>query len=120
MNSSADTLDGRGESTVGTTQVLWFRRDLRLLDNPALIAAAEDEAEVVPLYVLDERLLKPVGHHRVAWILASVHAPRTVSCCALISSLSPMMILPRSTCAPPSERSASVHHDTAPTGLASP
>jgi len=29
----------------------WFRRDLRLADNPALLAAATSSAEVVPLYV---------------------------------------------------------------------
>ena len=30
-----------------TTAVLWFRRDLRLSDNPALVAAVEDADEVV-------------------------------------------------------------------------
>src|ERR1700760_3229841 len=33
--------------------VLWFRRDLRLGDNPALLAAA-DEGPVVALFVLDD------------------------------------------------------------------
>ncbi len=32
---------------------MWFRRDLRLGDNPALLAAAADGAEVVPVFVLD-------------------------------------------------------------------
>ncbi|WP_423980001.1 cryptochrome/photolyase family protein [Ilumatobacter sp.] len=32
---------------------MWFRRDLRLGDNPALLAAAADGAEVVPLFVVD-------------------------------------------------------------------
>lgn len=34
--------------------VLWFRRDLRLGDHPALLAALDD-GEVLPLYVLDPR-----------------------------------------------------------------
>lgn len=35
---------------------MWFRRDLRLLDHPALNEAAAD-AEVIPLFVVDPRLL---------------------------------------------------------------
>jgi deoxyribodipyrimidine photo-lyase len=35
------------------TTILWFRQDLRLHDQPALLAAVEDGA-VVPLYVLDD------------------------------------------------------------------
>jgi deoxyribodipyrimidine photo-lyase len=34
--------------------VVWFRQDLRLADNPALIAAAQSGAPVVPLYILDD------------------------------------------------------------------
>jgi len=34
--------------------LMWFRRDLRLADNPALLAAAADGRPVVPLFVLDE------------------------------------------------------------------
>lgn len=46
----------------GTTaaRVMWFRRDLRLADHPALTAAA-DGADVVGLYVLDPRLLAAAG-----------------------------------------------------------
>jgi deoxyribodipyrimidine photo-lyase len=36
--------------------VLWFRRDLRLHDLPALLAAAADSAEVLACFVLDPRL----------------------------------------------------------------
>jgi deoxyribodipyrimidine photo-lyase len=32
----------------------WYRRDLRLADNPALAAAAAGGAPVIPLYVLDD------------------------------------------------------------------
>lgn len=35
------------------TIIHWFRQDLRLTDNPALAAAAE-EGEVLPIYILDD------------------------------------------------------------------
>jgi deoxyribodipyrimidine photo-lyase len=35
------------------TVIMWFRRDLRLADLPALHAAAADGARVVPLFVVD-------------------------------------------------------------------
>ena len=34
--------------------IVWFRRDLRLADHPALHAAARSGRPVIPLYVLDE------------------------------------------------------------------
>ncbi len=34
--------------------LVWFRRDLRLTDNPALDAAARTGAPVIPVYVLDD------------------------------------------------------------------
>ncbi len=43
--------------------VLWFRRDLRLSDHAALLAAAESP-RVLALFVLDEALLKPAGEPR--------------------------------------------------------
>ncbi|PKP89414.1 MAG: deoxyribodipyrimidine photolyase, partial [Alphaproteobacteria bacterium HGW-Alphaproteobacteria-16] len=39
------------------TTLLWFRRDLRLSDQAALIAAA-GEGPVVPVYVLDDETPK--------------------------------------------------------------
>jgi deoxyribodipyrimidine photo-lyase len=41
--------------------LVWFRRDLRLHDNPALAAACQECSEIVPLFVFDEPLL----HSRV-------------------------------------------------------
>ncbi|HEX6948557.1 MAG TPA: deoxyribodipyrimidine photo-lyase [Nitrospira sp.] len=38
--------------------IVWFRRDLRLHDNPALEAACEACSEVIPLFVFDEPLLQ--------------------------------------------------------------
>ncbi len=34
--------------------ILWFRRDLRLTDNPALAAAVASGRPIVPIYILDE------------------------------------------------------------------
>lgn len=53
-------------------RVLWFRRDLRLRDHPALLEAAEG-AEVLALFVLDPRLLDG-GAPRVAYLLRAVRA----------------------------------------------
>lgn len=53
--------------------VMWFRRDVRLLDNPALTAAAE-VGEVVPLFVLDPRLWHPAGARRRAYLLRSLRS----------------------------------------------
>lgn len=38
--------------------IVWFRRDLRLNDHPALTAACEACSEVIPLFVFDEPLLQ--------------------------------------------------------------
>jgi deoxyribodipyrimidine photo-lyase len=43
------------------TRIVWFRRDLRVRDNPALQAAAEAGAAVVPVFCFDDRLLH--GRH---------------------------------------------------------
>jgi deoxyribodipyrimidine photo-lyase len=56
------------------TRVLWFRRDLRLHDHPALQAAAEDGDEVLPLFVIDPRLWAPAGPPRQTWLLRSLAA----------------------------------------------
>lgn len=38
--------------------IVWFRRDLRVQDQPALTAARQECSEVVPLFVFDEPLLQ--------------------------------------------------------------
>ncbi|MFD0484152.1 cryptochrome/photolyase family protein [Kineococcus sp. GCM10028916] len=55
------------------TSVLWFRRDLRLSDHPALLAAAA-EGSVLPLFVIDPALWKPSGDVRRAYLLRSLRA----------------------------------------------
>ncbi len=59
--------------------VFWFRRDLRLEDNPALLAALEEGSEIVPFYVFDPRHyaagpygFPKTGAHRAQFIRESV------------------------------------------------
>ena len=42
--------------------IVWFRQDLRLADNPALNAAADTCAPLIPLYILDD---EPSGRWRL-------------------------------------------------------
>jgi len=43
---------------VPCTAIVWFRRDLRVHDLPALVEALAEHERIVPLYVLDDRLLR--------------------------------------------------------------
>ena len=53
---------------------MWFRRDLRLADNPALLSAVSEAAgsHVVPLFVLDPALWRAAGPVRRAYLAASL------------------------------------------------
>jgi deoxyribodipyrimidine photo-lyase len=54
------------------TSLLWFRRDLRLSDHPALLAAVDaagDDGTVVPVFVFDPRLWSPAGAPRRQFLL---------------------------------------------------
>ena len=48
--------------------VLWFRRDLRLADHPALIQAAADKADVLGVFVSDDVTLGSSGAPRQAFL----------------------------------------------------
>lgn len=55
--------------------ILWFRRDLRLTDNPALHHALATGRPVLPVYVLDERLEgRPIGAASRWWLDRSLRA----------------------------------------------
>uniref|UniRef100_UPI0028AAEF02 deoxyribodipyrimidine photo-lyase n=1 Tax=Aeromicrobium sp. TaxID=1871063 RepID=UPI0028AAEF02 len=56
--------------TSAPTSIWWIRRDLRLQDNPALVAAGGD-GRVVPLFVRDPRL-SGTGRPRRARLEASL------------------------------------------------
>ena len=57
-----------------TNSVMWFRRDLRLEDNPALVAAsnANKPGKVVPLFVLDPMFLERSGAPRLSFLFRSL------------------------------------------------
>ncbi len=60
--------------------IVWFRQDLRLHDNVALLEAIHSAIEVIPVYVFDERFFgidtdlgfPKTGPHRTKFILESV------------------------------------------------
>jgi deoxyribodipyrimidine photo-lyase len=54
--------------------LVWFRRDLRLTDNPAWAAATVDHDEVTALFVLDQRLLARAGRPRRDLLFAHLNA----------------------------------------------
>lgn len=61
-----------------TAVVAWFRRDLRLQDNPMWAAANQlaerQSADVLPVFILDERLLTTASPMRQALLLAHLAA----------------------------------------------
>ena len=57
-----------------TTALLWFRRDLRLSDNPALVDAVRSADEVVGVFCLDDRLRSPSGPVRLAYLYRCLRA----------------------------------------------
>ena len=58
--------------------ILWFRRDLRVSDHPALNAAAEEAKKnggvVVPVFILDKALIGGAGSKRLAYLGNSLRA----------------------------------------------
>lgn len=52
--------------------MVWFRRDLRLDDHAALAAAGD--TPIVPVFVLDPRLLRSAGPVRLAYLSGSLQA----------------------------------------------
>ncbi|HWT24334.1 MAG TPA: deoxyribodipyrimidine photo-lyase, partial [Solirubrobacteraceae bacterium] len=62
-----------------TTALVWFRRDLRVHDHPALTSAHRDCDRVVPVFVLDRRLLdggRFPSANRAWFLLESLRALR--------------------------------------------
>ena len=58
---------------------MWFRRDLRLRDNPALLAAiraanAEPDSRVIPVFIIDPALWEPSGSIRRSYLRSSLAA----------------------------------------------
>lgn len=57
-----------------STTVVWFRRDLRVQDQPTFLAAADAARQGVALFVLDPRLIDPAGPARLSYLYASLRA----------------------------------------------
>jgi deoxyribodipyrimidine photo-lyase len=57
------------------TAMMWFRRDLRLSDNPALLdAVSAGDGNVLGLFVLDPKLWDPSGTRRRDHLVASLRS----------------------------------------------
>jgi deoxyribodipyrimidine photo-lyase len=78
--------------------VLWFRRDLRLGDHPALLAAldaAGPDGTVLPVFVFDERLWGPSGNPRRRFLLDCLADLREQTGAALVlRSGDPARVIP--------------------------
>ncbi|QCR20592.1 cryptochrome/photolyase family protein [Agrococcus sp. SGAir0287] len=75
-------------------QILWFRRDLRLGDHPALGAAAA-EGDVLPVFILDRSLLRAAGDVRVAALVdALANLRRATDGALVVRTGDPARILP--------------------------
>ena len=61
---------------MSATAVVWFRRDLRVRDLPALAYACREHERVVALFVFDPALLggRFRSHARTAWLLGCLEA----------------------------------------------
>ncbi|ACI23155.1 deoxyribodipyrimidine photolyase [Coxiella burnetii Dugway 5J108-111] len=58
------------------TTIFWFRQDLRLSDNPALVEAAKSADHLIPLYILDDQL-KMLGDAQRWWLHHSLSSLQT-------------------------------------------
>jgi deoxyribodipyrimidine photo-lyase len=56
------------------TSIIWFRRDLRISDHPALLAAIEEADAIVPVFILDKTLIDATGTKRLAYLANSLRA----------------------------------------------
>lgn len=56
------------------TVIVWFRRDLRIEDNPALHAARQSGAAVIPVYILDDDQPHAPGAASLWWLHHSLTA----------------------------------------------
>ena len=57
-----------------TISLLWFRRDLRIEDHPALLSAGSDDRDVLGIFVADDTLLRTSGSPRRHFLAACLEA----------------------------------------------
>ena len=53
---------------------MWFRRDLRVNDHPALLAAIQSAETVIPLFILDKQQISEAGDKLLAYMGKSLRA----------------------------------------------
>ena len=58
----------------GKVAIIWFRRDLRINDHPALLAAVESSEQVIPLFILDKTQIKEAGAKLLAYMAQSLRS----------------------------------------------
>ena len=58
----------------GKVPIIWFRRDLRINDHPALLAAVESAEQVIPLFILDKTQIKEAGAKLLAYMARSLRS----------------------------------------------
>jgi deoxyribodipyrimidine photo-lyase len=56
------------------TSIIWFRRDLRINDHPALLTAIESSDQVIPLFILDKKQIAEAGAKLLAYMGQSLKA----------------------------------------------
>ena len=54
--------------------IIWFRRDLRINDHPAFLAAIESAETVIPLFILDKQQISEAGDKLLAYMGKSLRA----------------------------------------------
>ena len=54
------------------TSIIWFRRDLRINDHPALLAAIESSEQIIPLFILDKKQIDEAGSKLLAYMSQSL------------------------------------------------
>ena len=59
---------------MATRSLFWFRRDLRLADNPALLDALAAADETLLLFIMDEEIAERSGAYRRAYLAKSLAA----------------------------------------------
>jgi deoxyribodipyrimidine photo-lyase len=54
------------------TSIFWFRRDLRISDNPALLAALAEGDEVLPIFIVDQAIADRAGGFRRSYLASAL------------------------------------------------
>jgi len=54
--------------------IIWFRRDLRIGDHPALVEAIKNSEEIAPLFILDKQQIAEAGEKLLAYMGQSLRA----------------------------------------------